>query len=80
MDADEFRAFGRAAVDFVADYLENIRERCVSAFVSGYLVRSAGNYSVFLDRTEMYYRPSNLDTCTSSCPRKRQKRRKTGAT
>lgn len=29
MDATEFRKFGRAAVDFVADYLENVRERYV---------------------------------------------------
>lgn len=29
MDVNEFREFGRAAIDFVADYLENIRERCV---------------------------------------------------
>lgn len=29
MDAEEFRKFGYAAVDFVADYLENIRERFV---------------------------------------------------
>lgn len=30
MDADEFRAFGKEAVDFVAEYLENVRERWVS--------------------------------------------------
>lgn len=29
MDAEEFRKFGYAAVDFVADYLENIRDRFV---------------------------------------------------
>lgn len=29
MDINEFREFGRAAIDFVADYLENIRDRCV---------------------------------------------------
>lgn len=29
MDAKEFREFGRAAVDFIADYLENIRDRSV---------------------------------------------------
>lgn len=29
MDAEEFRKFGYAAIDFVADYLENIRERLV---------------------------------------------------
>ena len=28
MDVNEFREFGRAAIDFVADYLENIRDRC----------------------------------------------------
>lgn len=27
MDVNQFREFGRAAVDFVADYLENIRDR-----------------------------------------------------
>lgn len=29
MDAEEFRKFGYAAIDFVADYLENIRDRFV---------------------------------------------------
>lgn len=38
MNADEFRAFGKEAVDFVADYLENIRERDVLPSVEpGYL-------------------------------------------
>lgn len=38
MDADEFRAFGKEAVDFVAEYLENIRERDVLPSVEpGYL-------------------------------------------
>lgn len=27
MDANDFREFGRAAIDFVADYLENVQER-----------------------------------------------------
>mgnify|MGYP000303582984 CR=1 FL=1 len=27
MDAKEFREFGKAAVDYVADYLESLRER-----------------------------------------------------
>jgi hypothetical protein len=27
MDVSEFRKFARAAVDYVADYLENIRDR-----------------------------------------------------
>lgn len=27
MNAEEFRSFGKAAIDFVADYLENIRDR-----------------------------------------------------
>lgn len=27
MNADEFREFGRATIDFIADYLENIRDR-----------------------------------------------------
>lgn len=30
MDVNEFREFGRAAIDFVADYLENIRDRCAN--------------------------------------------------
>jgi hypothetical protein len=30
MDQSEFREFGKAAIDFVADYLENIRERYIS--------------------------------------------------
>lgn len=27
MDANEFREFGRASIDFIAEYLENIRDR-----------------------------------------------------
>lgn len=27
MDATEFRKFGKAAVDYIADYLENLRDR-----------------------------------------------------
>jgi hypothetical protein len=27
MDATEFRNFGKAAVDYLADYLENLRDR-----------------------------------------------------
>ena len=27
MDATEFRKFGKAAVDYIADYLENVRDR-----------------------------------------------------
>lgn len=27
MDVNEFREFGRAAIDFLADYFENIRDR-----------------------------------------------------
>ncbi|XP_055595966.1 3,4-dihydroxyphenylacetaldehyde synthase [Uranotaenia lowii] len=38
MDVNEFREFGRAAIDFVADYLETIRERDVLPSVEpGYL-------------------------------------------
>ncbi|CAO1325033.1 unnamed protein product [Diamesa serratosioi] len=38
MDVNEFREFGRAAIDFVADYLENIRDRPVLPSVQpGYL-------------------------------------------
>jgi hypothetical protein len=29
MDAESFREFGKAAIDYLADYLENIRERSV---------------------------------------------------
>ena len=29
MDATEFRKFGKAAVDYLADYLENLRDRSV---------------------------------------------------
>lgn len=29
MDAQEFREFGYAAIDFVAEYLESVRERWV---------------------------------------------------
>ncbi|XP_033249336.1 3,4-dihydroxyphenylacetaldehyde synthase 2 isoform X1 [Drosophila miranda] len=39
MDAKEFREFGKAAVDFVADYLENIRDHEVLPSVEpGYLL------------------------------------------
>lgn len=39
MDAKEFREFGKAAVDFVADYLENIRDDDVLPSVEpGYLL------------------------------------------
>lgn len=27
MDVNEFREFGKAAIDWVADYLENVRDR-----------------------------------------------------
>ena len=27
MDADEFRTWGKKMVDYIADYLENIRDR-----------------------------------------------------
>lgn len=38
MDAEEFRKFGKAAVDYLANYFENIRERSVLPFVEpGYL-------------------------------------------
>lgn len=33
MDAESFREFGKAAVDYLADYLENIRERSVKLFI-----------------------------------------------
>uniref|UniRef100_A0A0A1XD97 Alpha-methyldopa hypersensitive protein n=1 Tax=Zeugodacus cucurbitae TaxID=28588 RepID=A0A0A1XD97_ZEUCU len=39
MDADTFREFGKAAVDFIADYYENIRDTDVLPSVSpGYLI------------------------------------------
>lgn len=31
MNAKEFREFGYAAVDFIADYMENVHERFVSS-------------------------------------------------
>lgn len=38
MDAKDFRDFGKAAVDFLADYTENIRDRNVLPSVEpGYL-------------------------------------------
>lgn len=30
MNAKEFREFGYAAIDFIADYMENVHERCVN--------------------------------------------------
>jgi len=39
MDAKEFREFGRAALDFIADYLENIRDdEVLPAVEPGYLL------------------------------------------
>lgn len=29
MDSNEFRKFGKAAVDYIADYFDNIRNRLV---------------------------------------------------
>jgi hypothetical protein len=38
MDAEEFRKFGKAAVDYIADYIETIRDRDVLPSVEpGYL-------------------------------------------
>uniref|UniRef100_A0A8D8ND27 Alpha-methyldopa hypersensitive protein n=1 Tax=Culex pipiens TaxID=7175 RepID=A0A8D8ND27_CULPI len=38
MDVNEFREFGKAAIDWVADYLENVRDREVLPSVEpGYL-------------------------------------------
>lgn len=38
MDANDFRKYGREMVDYIADYLENIRERPVVHRVQpGYL-------------------------------------------
>lgn len=34
MDADSFREFGKATIDYLADYLENIRERSVLFYIS----------------------------------------------
>lgn len=49
MDAEEFRKFGYAAIDFVADYLENIRERyelnkVISVSFSSLLIQSEMNF------------------------------------
>ncbi|KAH8400568.1 hypothetical protein KR222_006819 [Zaprionus bogoriensis] len=44
MDAKEFREFGKAAVDFVADYLENIRDHDVLPSVEpGYMLKLLPN-------------------------------------
>lgn len=32
MNAKEFREFGYAAVDFIADYMENVHERLIHLF------------------------------------------------
>jgi hypothetical protein len=38
MNSEEFREFGKAAIDFIADYVDNIRERPVLPSVEpGYL-------------------------------------------
>lgn len=49
MDAKEFREFGRAAVDFIADYLENIRDRLVF-------------FIVFLNHCFFFYLPKKSKT------------------
>lgn len=39
MDATEFRRAGRQMIDFIADYLENIRERPVLPSVKPFYIR-----------------------------------------
>lgn len=40
MDADEFRLRGKEMVDYIADYLENIKQRRVTPDVEpGYLIQ-----------------------------------------
>lgn len=34
MDTQQFREFGKAAVDYIADYFDNIRNRYVNFFAS----------------------------------------------
>lgn len=48
MDAQEFREFGRAAVDFIADYLENIRERWVSLYCFSFLILSISMFHIII--------------------------------
>lgn len=48
MDAQEFREFGRAAIDFVADYLENIRDRW-EAFYLLFLNQGTSNRGLYLN-------------------------------
>ncbi|XP_028159206.1 3,4-dihydroxyphenylacetaldehyde synthase-like, partial [Ostrinia furnacalis] len=39
MDSQQFREFGKAAIDLVADYMDNIRERDVLPSIEpGYLI------------------------------------------
>ena len=35
--SEEFREFGKAMIDYVADYLDNIRDRPVLPKVNGYI-------------------------------------------
>jgi hypothetical protein len=42
MDQSEFREFGKAAIDFVADYLENIRERYI--FLEIFVEKTKNHY------------------------------------
>lgn len=44
MDVEEFREFGKAAIDFIADYTENLRDRNVLPEVEpGYLSKLLPN-------------------------------------
>lgn len=56
MDVQEFREFGRAAIDFVADYLENIRDRFV--VFENIRIDDYNGFNFFL---EMFYHPLNQD-------------------
>lgn len=45
MNAQQFREFGYAAIDFVADYMENVHERFL--FIEVFKIDKKRNYSIY---------------------------------
>lgn len=60
MNAKEFREFGYAAIDFIADYMENVHERflCISS-VPLWLIKNKNSFQVSSENNAsfVYFRP-----------------------
>lgn len=71
MDSNSFREFGQAALEFCADYLENIDERYyIERFLNIYCeVPFYMRIYVYIF-TDQCFRPWNLAICISYCQRK----------